>query len=367
MYCSFIFCSFIFRLSICAFFAAILPAPAFAHEAGIPEFAPATLKLVNGQINEVMVLGSPHLGQLPKPFDPSTLGPLSERLARWKPQAIAIENLSGLQCAYMRSYPQRYRDQVKIYCRDTAAARAATGLDIVEANAQVERLLNAWPAAPTAAQRRSLASLFMAAGEPVSALVQWLRLPVAERQAGDGLNGALVDALKKLQARPDEASLIAAPLAAKLGLERVYAMDDHTADTADGDEKAYGEAMMKAWDNPVLAERMRTGAALQSHLDTADGVLAIYRAYNARGQAGLVFKSDFGAALEEPSAQHFGRRYVSYWEVRNLRMASNIREAMVPSGIRTLVIVGASHKGYLEAYLHQMHDVRIVSTDEVLR
>jgi hypothetical protein len=47
-------------------------------------------------------------------------------------------------------------------------------------------------------------------------------------------------------------------------------------------------------------------------------------------------------------------------------MASNIRAAMLPPGIRTLVIVGASHKAYLENYLNQMHDVRIVSTDAVL-
>jgi hypothetical protein len=31
------------------------------------------------------------------------------------------------------------------------------------------------------------------------------------------------------------------------------------------------------------------------------------------------------------------------------------------------VIVGASHKGYLEAYLHQMHDVRIENAAAVLQ
>ncbi len=36
-------------------------------------------------------------------------------------------------------------------------------------------------------------------------------------------------------------------------------------------------------------------------------------------------------------------------------------------GMRVLVVVGASHKAYLEAYLNQMHDVRIVGTDAILR
>jgi hypothetical protein len=356
-----------YRLLISIFFVAIFHAEAFAGEPRTPEFAPSTLKLVRGQINEVLVLGSPHLSQLPKSFESSQLSLLIERLADWKPQAIAIEALSGLQCAYLRSYPQRYSDTVKTYCRDTSVAHAATGLDIVEATAQAERLLSSWPASPTAAQRRALASLFLAAGEPASALVQWLRLPMEEQHTGDGLNAELVDALNALRGRPDEDYLIAAPLAAKSGLERLYAMDDHTADMLNADGKAYGEAIAKAWDNPSTAERKRMAVGLKNHLDTPDGVLAMYRAYNERSQAGLIFKSDFGAALEEPSPQHFGRGYVAYCETRNLRMASNIREAIATPGIRTLVIVGASHKAYLEAYLNQMHDVRIISADNILR
>jgi hypothetical protein len=36
-------------------------------------------------------------------------------------------------------------------------------------------------------------------------------------------------------------------------------------------------------------------------------------------------------------------------------------------GMRLLVIVGSSHKGYLDAYLDQMHDVRIADVAPVLR
>ena len=84
--------------------------------------------------------------------------------------------------------------------------------------------------------------------------------------------------------------------------------------------------------------------------------------------AKLAFDSDFGAAMEEPSAARFGRQYLAFWETRNLRMASNIREMLGPRpGIRALVVVGASHKGYLEAYLNQMHDIRIADAAAILR
>lgn len=94
----------------------------------------------------------------------------------------------------------------------------------------------------------------------------------------------------------------------------------------------------------------------------------MYRAYNAPEAAMLAFNSDFGATLVEPSPEGFGRNYVGYWETRNLRMVANMRDVLGQHpGTRMLTIVGASHKGYYEAYLNQMHDVQLVSADAVLR
>lgn len=339
-----------------------------AAESSAPEFAPGAFKLQRGQPNELMVLGTPHLSQLPKSFDPANLSGLMDRLASWQPQAIAIEALSGLQCASMRSYPERYADTIKSYCWDPAPAKSATGLDVPAATEQVERLLAKWPASPSPAQRRGLASLFLAAGEPASATVQWLRLPVEERKAGDGLDQPLVAILNALPLKRNEDFLIAAALAARSGHERVFPMDDHTSGASIADEKAYGAAIMKAWDNKYTAEHKRMSDDLQSRLNSPTDVLAMYRVFNAAGLAEQTFRGDFGAALEEPSPQHFGRSYVAYWETRNLRMASNIREVMTARpGVRVLVIVGASHKGYLEAYLNQMHDLRLISTNKILR
>jgi hypothetical protein len=335
-------------------------------------FDPSTLKgPARGAPNEVMVLGTAHLSQLPPAFKPAALSRLNARLLAWKPRAIAIERLSGQQCAWLRQFPTRFKDTVDTYCWDPAPARAATGLDVPAATAEIDRLLANWPAAPTPAQRRHLAATFLASGEPVSALVQWLRLPQAERRAGDGLDASLVEILegqKVGRGKRSEDTLIAAPLAAALGLERVYAMDDHTGYGPEPDQKAYGAAIEKAWNNPASARRRQASERLNAGTGTVDGVMALYRALNDASQARLIYDSDFGAALEEGSPQQFGRGYVTYWETRNMRMASNIREAVGEKpGNRMLVIVGVSHKWYLEAYLDQMHDVRIVPIDQVLR
>jgi hypothetical protein len=336
-----------------------------------PTFHPDRLKgPPAGTPNAVLVLGTPHLSGIDG-LRPDMLAPLLARLAAWRPTAIATEDLSGLQCDSLRRYPARYAATVKDYCPDPTPAGRATGLDVPAANAEAERRLAAWPATPAPGQRRHLATIFLAAGERGSALVQWLRLPPAERRAGDGLNAELVAALDKLKDRRNETSLIAAALAAQLGLERLWSVDDHSADTPDptdpAEAKAAGDAISHAWDNPATRARSAEDDRLKAGLAQPDGLMAMYRAYNAPAGAMLAYRSDFGAALTEPSPQGFGRSYVGYWETRNLRMVANIRDMLGQHpGTRLLAIVGASHKGYYEAYLDQMHDVRLVDADTVL-
>jgi hypothetical protein len=337
-------------------------------------FDPSTLKgPAKGIQTEVMVLGTAHLAQLPSSFLPASLDVLKERLFAWKPQIVAIESLSGTQCDMMRRYPQRYDGTIQQFCTwDPAPARAATGLDVPGATAEMDRLLANWRAEPTSSQRRHLAAIFLAAGEPVSALVQWLRLPQAERRVGDGLDATLVEILDKRRfgrGPRGEDTLIAAPLAAALGIDRVVSMNDQTfSDVPPPQQDGYQEAIAAAWNNPANAERAQMYKRLFSDVNSAENVMSLYRAVNDPSHAMVIYAADFGPALNEPSPRQFGRRYVADWETRNLRMASNIREAIGNNpGSRTLVIVGFSHKWYLEAYLNQMHDVRIVSSDQVLR
>lgn len=361
--------TFTMRLAILAILAGtVVLGPAFAQPK-IQSFDPARLKGPQ-QLSPsvVLVLGTPHLSQLPKAFKPADLHGLIGRLAGWRPQAIAVEAVSGLQCDFMQRHSSRYSDSVKAYCWDRSSAQSSTGLDVAAATAQAEKLLEQWPDQPEPRERRQLAALFMAAGEPASALVQWLRLQSSERREDGALNAALVAQLEALQIQKNENTLIAARLAADLGHDRVFAVDDHTADAVIADEAAYGAAIEKAWDNPSNRHRKRIDEKLITGFGSSQGVLELYRAYNKPGMAELVFESDFGAALQETSPQQFGRRYVAYWETRNLRMAANIRDILaVRPGTRMLVIVGMSHKGYLDAYLNLMHDVKVADASLVLK
>ncbi len=54
-----------------------------------------------------------------------------------------------------------------------------------------------------------------------------------------------------------------------------------------------------------------------------------------------------------------GRKYLAYWETRNMRMVANIRET-IGSGGKVLAIVGSAHKAYYERYLGVSSDLSIV-------
>jgi len=318
-----------------------------------------------GPRTQVAVLGSTHLSALPKDYDLQALEPLLERLAAFKPDLIAIEAVSGEGCDHLVRYHELFDGAAESYCADTDAARQATGLDVRAAVVAVRERYAQWPAQPAPAQRRALAALLLAANERASALAQWLQLAPAERRAGDGLDPALVAQLERLASGGrNENYRIGAVLAARLGLQRVYAVDDHSADrvVADAGGKPYEAAVQAVW----AANPYPFGEREKAYLDRGD-LLGLYRFLNLPQTQQAAIAADFGANLREPSPARYGRQYVAWWETRNLRMAANLREAFGNRpGIRVLDIVGASHKPYLDAYLGQMHDVEVVDVQALL-
>ncbi|MGL6289432.1 MAG: DUF5694 domain-containing protein [Silanimonas sp.] len=320
---------------------------------------------IDGPRTRILVLGSPHLSGMPDAFKPESLEPLLDRLARFEPAIITIEAVSGEGCDQLQRHIALYPDAAADYCWDTDAAQRATGLDVPAALAEVEKTLAEWPTDATPAQRRRLISLFAAANDRASTVVQWLQLPPAERRVGDGLDAAMVAQVEKTAASRNENILIGAVLAARLGLQRVHAVDDHSADGIQAKAgPALGETMPSIWaaaaDSPMLAEAKR--------LQESGDMLATYRFYNAPETQREAIAVDFAAALRHASAEHYGRQYVAWWETRNLRMVANIRAAIGNRpGVRALTIVGSSHKPYFDAYLGLMHDIEVEDAETWLR
>ena len=297
---------------------------------------------------------------------PEHLAPLIDRLASFDPHVITIEGVPGETCEMMKLYPSEYAAALDSYCFDLAPFRAESALDAGQAAARIRTLFVDWPDTPSAVQRRELAAAFLATGEPYSALVQWWHLDEGERRVGDGLGMASVAFLEQRAASMNESTQIAARLAVRLGLERVFTADDHSSDLV---LTPYGSAlwarMGEIWSSgdPAQKEPYELAAA-----NIVEGeVLSAYRFYNDPATQRAAIDNDFRKAMNDGEGKQYGRAYNSWYQVRNLRMVSNIvaAGANAPGG-RVLSVVGASHKPYFEAYLDLMHDIELVGTDTIL-
>lgn len=313
---------------------------------------------------QVLVLGTVHLSEMPQSFRPESLDPVLDRLAAFKPDIITIEAISGEECDLAARHSTVYGQD---YCASTDVAKTATGLDVPSAIAEVNKTLKAWPAQPAPAQRRRLAALFLAANDRTSAYVQWLQLPEAERRAGDGLDDALVAMLAQVATRNNENYQVAARLAARLGLQRVHAVDNHTGDNIDiADVQAFGQEMQQAWEagRAELNAREKQEQALSKGPD----LLPLYRYINRPEHLKVLADVNAGAAMRAKSPQGYPQIWVAGWEIRNLRMVANIRTTFRERpGARVLSVVGVSHKPWFDSWLGQMQGVEIVDVEQVLK
>jgi hypothetical protein len=326
---------------------------------------------IAGQPTKVAVLGSPHLGERSGTFDATTLEPLLVKLAAFNPTIITHEGLSGEHCELVQRHVTIYPKIFDDYCTSFKNAVSASAIPFVQARLEAEALLKTWPTNPSPSQRRRLAVLFMASGDQPSARVQWLQLPIDQRIKEDGLTDNLITLLNRIGAKPNETDEIGVTLAARLGHRRIYAVDDHTSDSIQALAQTGFEAAIQAhWRalDPKAYPALSTMDAVNAGMTTGEGVLSAFRYFNAPATQRAFVEADFKGALALQSPELFGRQYVSWYEVRNLRMVANIRSAFGNSpGARVLNIVGASHKAYYEAYLEQMSEVELVDMMEILK
>ena len=316
---------------------------------------------------QVMVLGTAHLAGYKDDLTLEDLEPLMERLEVYAPDIITIEGSSGMTCNRARAYPREHEGYADGYCFDGEPYRAESGLSVSEGSFRARNALLDWSNTPTAAERRQLAASFLASEEPESALVQWLRIDADDKVAGDGLGPLSVAFLERYGQSLNESRSIAARLAARRGLERVYYADDHGSFLeADGEEEAYGARISELW--PQEGDPCGDHYAGPDEKLIGGDLLGAYRDYNDRVYGRKTMDCDWKRTMNDDEPEKYGRRYTLGWQARNLRMVSLIVSAAInePGG-KVLSIVGASHKPYFEAYLDQMHDIEVVSTDEILQ
>lgn len=321
---------------------------------------------------KIMVLGIGHLDGAPANFETAWLEPVLCRLRSFSPDVILTEAMPGEQVMMLESYSGYHGDAGKYGGPTLTMARAAQAelkLSAGEALVKADALAAAHPA--TASERRRLAALFVAAAEPFSATVQWLRLPAVERIAGDGVTPDLAKRLDRFAGLRSEMTSLAARGAADRGLERLYGAGDHASDVVLPDDAVFRAAVAAS---PGQKEQFAHDTAAfravpqeTMKLASADEVMPVMRWKNSARFGELDADSQWFSMLRSASMGRVGRQRVAAWEAQNLHMATIIREATaaIPGG-RALLIVGAAHKPFVERYLRTFGDVEIASSSDLL-
>lgn len=342
----------------------LLPAPAWGQDTARPFDPRSEAAHVHGQATAAYVLGTAHLAQV-EGFDPAALSGLLDRLEALAPDVITIEALGPETIFLMQAYDARYDGAAGFFARaaleGVRLAGAETGLDMAQARVAVDEALAGWPDTPAASGRRHLAALFAASGDIFSALVQWLRLDAAERIPGDGVTAELAALLGRVSASHNENVQIAVALAVRLGHERVYPADDHTASHLMG---RVAGPMTAALETPEFASIFDHPVFTATDIDADDwrspeAMLAYFRRLNAPEHGHMDVEGQWRVMIDRAWPQDAGRVRIAEWDTRNLRMTAHIREASADAvGGRVLVLVGAAHKPWLDAYLEMMTDMR---------
>ena len=321
---------------------------------------------------KVMIFGLDHLDTAPATFQLAWLEPVLCRLRAYKPDLILTEAMPGEQVMGLEAYTA-YHGTASRYAGPTLemARTAQADLQLTAAQALVQANEQCKKGDLTPAERRRLAGLFVAAAEPFSATVQWMRLSPVERVGANGISPSLAKRLDSFVSLRNEIASMAARLAADLGLERVYGAGDHLSDVAQPDNAAM-KAAVAAEPSQVdffnhNTPEFRAVPEEAMKMATAADVMPILKWKNSPRFAELDADAQWLSMLRSEKMGRVGRQRVAAWEAQNLRMAVAIREATAPvAGGRALLIVGAGHKPFLEAYLRTFTDVELVSVPDLL-
>ncbi len=341
--------------------------------------APFEALLSPKEKTQVLVLGTVHLGgsrdvvQMEiQEFADRALIPLLDTLASFQPDFVGIESYPPETIAWMVhtqgredtenllpfvKFAHQMQDRLRLSWKE--AQERALGL----LKQRLEQDLK---------QRGEVVAHLLASYDWYSALLQWSYLPRAFRETYRDVPEEIRAALEHGLLAQNEAVSIGVVLAKRLGHQRIYSIDDGIeGDLPDPSQLQVFLEEFEASDVcqtflKQLQEEVKIEEEQLVYHVRQGNLLPFYQKLNAEGslrrsmaQWLVFFRTRFASGLD--------RARVAMWEVRNLHMAANIRKvtALKPGG-RMLVIVGASHKPFLDAYLRSLVDIEIVDLGDLI-
>ena len=334
--------------------------------AALSAFAPSL-----ADAGEVMVVGTPHLQALVPQAGPEHLREVIDRLAAWSPTLVCVEAMPGDRVGQLAAEPGRWGELLSTFALDALrlAPEQQARLSVDGATAlRKARELEARPGALPAPERIRLVGLQLAGHEPWSALLVWVGLTESEKADAAAILGRVaVERLEALSASKAEIVSLAIPVAARLGHRRLCLADPFVDEVAvQGLEAELAPRLA----DPAVAKGLEEADAERDARwkpGEPDGLVRLVGWMNSAGWAEADRRTQWELFARGDGTSRAGRRRLALWHARNAEIAAHVYRAVAsPEGTRTLLIVGAAHRPFLEAALRAQPWVDVIPAERVV-
>ncbi|MGD9345172.1 MAG: DUF5694 domain-containing protein [Candidatus Aminicenantes bacterium] len=335
-------------------------------------------KISESEASQVLILGTVHLRAYGEDFNRKVMDRLLDILEKYRPDLIGIESLAPIVTRDMVNSRDANDEIIEEFGQRTAEfgkkTRAALDVSWVEAKAKVETLLADIRVSEKNKKlnqlRKELVLYFLAADDIYSALLQWFYLPKTVRPSVDRLDKDIIHYFTKHIQSPNENVSIGIALASRLNHQRIYAINDHRdkedfikiADHLSKELEKNEFLRNQPW--KALYEEL---SGIQTKSYSSGDLLPLYVYLNSREYVKRDIENQWQVLFKANLPSGLAHTRIAYWDVRNLGVAANIRRAMaLHPGQKMLVVIGASHKGFLDALLAECMDVKVVHLANIL-
>ena len=329
---------------------------------------------------QILILGTSHLRQLDQQFKPEMLDSLITILSNYNPDVIAVETVTPelIDTLKHRQEASPLAGEVlETFAHNHLLlgekAQDHLGMSFLQVQKEYKDIKNGLTlkkSQSTSSKKRARNILIMLAGYDLnSALLQWEYLKAEKESSRFLIPEEIGKPLDEIQKKVNEVNVLAVRLAKKLGLQRLYPVDDFEDLDAVEDylpqlqkEIAVNPFFKQALESPVYKEsQARLNEAVQKN-----DLLPYYRYLNSAQYLNADVKAQWGVFLKTHLPSGADRNRLGLWETRNLKITAHLRtvSAMHP-GERILVIYGAAHKPFLEAYINCWIDIRLVNLEDL--
>lgn len=317
---------------------------------------------------EVLVLGTTHLNQLAD-FEKESLAQVLYKLNQYKFDVIGIENMSTeLLNDIVSRKDSTYSDLIKYYGSERLLLQdkfqEKLNITYIQAQHKIDSIIGLSTIMPK--DRINLINYFLAAGDLASAALQYNYLEKgAQIIEEDFFEKETINVLKKRTKSLNEIYSIAVVLAAMSNHQKLEYIDN-----------LQDESLLYQYFPEFISEYMGK-QTLFAHIPE----LRVFRAVDSLQKSGIKYndllplyqflnseeyqKADYDAQWKLWLSTDFESkadlsRY-ALWEMRNLQISANILKlsAFYP-GKRILIIIGSSHKFFIEKHLVQCPNIKLL-------